>query len=77
MHPASVLEFPKATVLRLMNEAPAFKATMDDLYRRRALWTHAPDVAAARPLPEDAVEELLAKAQFRVLRPGRGRVPRG
>ena len=68
--PATVLEFPKATVFRLMNEAPAFKATMDDLYQRRAIWTHARTSPLLAALPEEAVEDLLAKAQFRVLRPG-------
>ena len=68
--PATVLEFPKATVFRLMNEAPAFKETMEDLYRRRAIWTHARTSPLLAALPEEAVEDLLSKAQFRVLRPG-------
>ena len=68
--PATVLEFPKATVFRLMNEAPAFKATMEDLYQRRAIWTHARTSPLLAALPEEAVEDLLSKAQFRVLRPG-------
>ena len=68
--PATVLEFPKATVFRLMNEAPAFKETMEDLYRRRAIWTHARTSPLLAALPEGAVEDLLSKAQFRVLRPG-------
>jgi len=68
--PATVLEFPKATVFRLMNEAPAFKATMEDLYQRRAIWTHARTSPLLAALPEEAVEDLLSRAQFRVLRPG-------
>jgi CRP-like cAMP-binding protein/Fe-S-cluster-containing hydrogenase component 2 len=68
--PATVLEFPKATVFRLMNEAPAFKKTMEDLYQRRAIWTHARTSPLLAALPEVAVEDLLSKAQFRVLRPG-------
>lgn len=68
--PATVLEFPKATVFRLMNEAPAFKRTMEDLYQRRAIWTHARTSPLLAALPEEAVEDLLSKAQFRVLRPG-------
>jgi CRP-like cAMP-binding protein/Fe-S-cluster-containing hydrogenase component 2 len=68
--PATVLEFPKATVFRLMNEAPAFKATMEDLYQRRAIWTHARTSPLLAALPEEAVEDLLSKARFRVLRPG-------
>lgn len=68
--PATVLEFPKATVFRLMNEAPAFKRTMEDLYQRRAIWTHARTSPLLAALPEQAVEDLLSRAQFRVLRPG-------
>jgi CRP-like cAMP-binding protein/Fe-S-cluster-containing hydrogenase component 2 len=68
--PATVLEFPKATVFRLMNEAQAFKKTMEDLYQRRAIWTHARTSPLLAALPEEAVEDLLSKAQFRVLRPG-------
>ncbi len=68
--PATVLEFPKATVYRMMNEAPSFKDTMDDLYRRRAIWTHARTSPLLAALPQDAVEDLLANAEFRVLRPG-------
>jgi CRP-like cAMP-binding protein/Fe-S-cluster-containing hydrogenase component 2 len=68
--PATVLEFPKATVFRLMNEAPAFKATMEDLYQRRAIWTHARTSPLLAALPEEAVQDLLSKARFRVLRPG-------
>jgi CRP-like cAMP-binding protein/Fe-S-cluster-containing hydrogenase component 2 len=68
--PATVLEFPKATVFRLMNEAAAFKKTMEDLYQRRAIWTHARTSPLLAALPEEAVEDLLSKAQFRVLRPG-------
>ena len=68
--PATVLEFPKATVFRLMNEAPEFKRTMEDLYQRRAIWTHARTSPLLAALPEEAVEDLLSKAQFRVLRPG-------
>jgi CRP-like cAMP-binding protein/Fe-S-cluster-containing hydrogenase component 2 len=68
--PATVLEFPKATVFRLMNESPPFKRTMDDLYQRRAIWTHARTSPLLAALPEEAVEDLLSKAQFRVIRPG-------
>ena len=68
--PATVLEFPKATVFRLMNEAPAFKKTMEDLYQRRAIWTHARTSPLLAALPEEVVEDLLSKAQFQVLRPG-------
>jgi CRP-like cAMP-binding protein/Fe-S-cluster-containing hydrogenase component 2 len=68
--PATVLEFPKATVYRLMRESPAFDKTMEDLYQRRAIWTHARTSPLLAALPEDAVEGLLANARFKVLKPG-------
>jgi len=68
--PATVLEFPKATVYRLMRESPAFDRTMEDLYQRRAIWTHARTSPLLAALPEDAVEGLLANARFKVLKPG-------
>ena len=37
--PSVVIELPKAAVHRLMDQSPAFAATMDERYRRRALWT--------------------------------------
>ena len=68
--PATILELPKATVYRLMREAPSFERTMEDLYQRRAIWTHARTSPLLSALPEDAVQDLLSKAEFRVLRPG-------
>lgn len=68
--PAIVLEFPKATVYRLMREAAAFKRTMDELYRRKAVWTHARTSPMLASLPEAAIDTLLERAEFRVLVPG-------
>ncbi|HET7236640.1 MAG TPA: cyclic nucleotide-binding domain-containing protein [Actinomycetota bacterium] len=68
--PATVLELPKATVYRLMREAPAFEQRMEDLYQRRAIWTHARTSPMLAALPESAVEDLLARARFRVVRQG-------
>lgn len=68
--PSTVVEFPKATVFRLMREAASFKQTMDELYRRKALWTQARTAPLLASLPEAAVEDLLSKAEFRVLVPG-------
>jgi Fe-S-cluster-containing hydrogenase component 2 len=65
-----VLEMPKATVHRLMKESAAFKTTMDELYRRRALWTYAVRSPLFRSLPESAIEALLQKATLRVFRAG-------
>ena len=68
--PATVLEFPKTTVYRLMRESPPFEKTMDDLYQRRAIWTYARTSPLLAALPEDAVDDLLSQARFRVLKPG-------
>ncbi|HXF85546.1 MAG TPA: cyclic nucleotide-binding domain-containing protein [Anaerolineales bacterium] len=67
---AIVLEIPKATVHRLMKESLAFKTTMDELYRRRALWTYACQSPLFRSLPESAIQELLQQATLRVFRAG-------
>jgi CRP-like cAMP-binding protein/Fe-S-cluster-containing hydrogenase component 2 len=68
--PSVVVEIPKAAVQRLMSTSPAFKSTMDELYRRRALFTYArrPDVLGG--FPEAAVEEVFARAELRMLRAG-------
>ncbi len=65
-----VLEIPKSAIHRLMTTNAKFRGTMDELYRRRALWTYAraPGVLAA--LPEAAVGEILDKADLRTLKPG-------
>jgi CRP-like cAMP-binding protein/Fe-S-cluster-containing hydrogenase component 2 len=65
-----VVELPKAAVFRLMRESASFKATMDEMYRRRALWTQARTSPLLAALPEATVEDLLGRASFRVLRPG-------
>ena len=70
VYPATVLELPKATVYGLMREAPAFGATMEDLYQRRAMWTHARTSPMLAVLSEAAVEDLLSRSTFRVLRQG-------
>lgn len=67
---AVVLEFPKASVRRLMGESAAFDATMEELYRRRAQWTYARSSPLLASLPEPVVEELLQAATFQILRPG-------
>lgn len=65
-----VLEIPKTALQRLMDTSPSFKTTMDELYRRRALFTYArrPDVLGG--FPEQAVEEIFSRAQLRMLRAG-------
>jgi CRP-like cAMP-binding protein/Fe-S-cluster-containing hydrogenase component 2 len=65
-----VLEVPKAAVHRLMDTSASFRATMDDLYRRRALWTYARSPAMLRVFPEPAIDELFAHAELRTLKAG-------
>jgi CRP-like cAMP-binding protein/Fe-S-cluster-containing hydrogenase component 2 len=65
-----VLELSKATVHRLKKESAAFQTTMDELYRRRALWTFARQSSLLAALPERAVESLLKQSYLQVLRPG-------
>ncbi|MEA2751334.1 MAG: hypothetical protein QOI41_5477 [Myxococcales bacterium] len=65
-----VLELPKAAVARLMSTSAAFKGTMDELYRRRALWTYARTPSVLSALPEQAITELLDKAELRTLKAG-------
>ena len=67
---AVVLELPKAAVLRLMDRSPTFKATMDELYRRRALWTYAKKPTGLGGFPDAATQELLAEAELLVLKAG-------
>jgi Fe-S-cluster-containing hydrogenase component 2/CRP-like cAMP-binding protein len=67
---AVVLELPKVAVLGLMDRSAAFKGTMDELYRRRALWTYARKPTGLGGFPDAAIQELLADAQLVVLKPG-------
>lgn len=65
-----VLEIPKAAVQRLMNTSAPFKTTMDELYRRRALFTYARRSDVLGGFPEAAVEEVFRAAELRMLRAG-------
>jgi CRP-like cAMP-binding protein/Fe-S-cluster-containing hydrogenase component 2 len=65
-----VLEIPKAAVHHLMQQSPTFRATMDELYRRRALWTYARKPTVFGNLPEPAMEELVAAAELAMIKPG-------
>lgn len=68
--PSLVLEIPKAAAHRLMQMSEAFKSTMDELYRRRALWTYARSPTVLSALPEQAITDLLDKAELRTLTVG-------
>lgn len=65
-----VLESPKAAVLRLMDQAPTVRETLDALYSRRALWTYAKSPGALGVLPDAAIEELFAEANLVLCPPG-------
>jgi len=65
-----VLEIPKAAVRLLMQQSPIFRATMDELYRRRALWTYARKPTVFGNLPEPAMEELVAAAELTMVKSG-------
>ena len=65
-----VLELTKATVYRLKKESTPFRNTMDELYRRRALWTYARQSPLLAAVPERAVETLLKKSHLQSLRAG-------
>lgn len=64
----AVLEIPKASIHRLRRRSPAFEATMDELYRRRALWTYARSNDVFGGLPEPAVVELFEGAELLLLK---------
>lgn len=68
--PSLVLEMPKAAVHRLMSTSADFKGTMDELYRRRALWTYARSPTILSSLPEQAITDLLDKAELKTLKAG-------
>lgn len=62
---STILEFNKATVIRLMNESSAFKETLDTLYYNAAVWTQAKRSPLLASLPEDQIDELLETSVLR------------
>ena len=66
-----VVEIPKAAARLLMDNAPTFRATMDELYRRRALWTYARKPSVFGGLPEQAMDEVLQTAELQMLPAGK------
>src|SRR5260221_3901780 len=65
-----VLEIPKAAVHRLMEHSPALRETMDDLYRRRALFNYARQPGGLGGLPDEVVDAPFAAAELRRLQGG-------
>ena len=68
--PSIVLEAPKLAVLRLMEQAPSFGETIDLIYARRALCSHARSPGALGALPEAAIAELFADAKLELVPAG-------
>jgi CRP-like cAMP-binding protein/Fe-S-cluster-containing hydrogenase component 2 len=64
------LEIPKIAVLRLMEQSPSFGETMDLVYARRALHSHARSPGALGSLPEAAIGELLTDAHLELVPAG-------
>ncbi len=67
--PSIVMEIPKASVRRLMQRSAAFESTMNELFRRRALWTYARSPEVLGGLPSSAVEQLFEGAELVTLEP--------
>ena len=65
-----VLEIPKLAVLRLMEQSPSFGDTMDLLYAKRALHSHARSPGTLGALPEAAIAELLTDAHLELVPAG-------
>jgi CRP-like cAMP-binding protein/Fe-S-cluster-containing dehydrogenase component len=76
-----ILEIPKPTLLRFMEQAPAFAELLSSMYARRALWNYARSPGALGVLPEASLRELMNSATLESLAPGdplfqQGDVPR-
>ncbi len=69
--PSVVLEAPKVAILRLMDQAPEFAATLEAIYGKRALWSHAREPGALGVLPEAALTELLRAAKLELVATGK------
>jgi CRP-like cAMP-binding protein len=65
-----VLEAPKIAVLRLMEQAPEVRASLDALYEKRALWSYSRNPRGLGALPEAAVAELLWSSRLELLPTG-------
>jgi Fe-S-cluster-containing hydrogenase component 2/CRP-like cAMP-binding protein len=65
-----VLEIPKLAVLRLMEQSPGFGETMDGLYAKHALHSHARSAGTLGALSEAAIAELLAGARLELVPAG-------
>lgn len=74
---AVVIEIPKAALFQFMSQSPIFQQTMTELYRRRAVWTHATRSPALSLLPEAALATLISRAQLQTFQPGEQLIQEG
>lgn len=65
-----VLEAPKIAVLRMMEQAPEVRASLNALYEKRALWSYSRNPGGLGALPEAAVAELLWSSRLELLPTG-------
>jgi Fe-S-cluster-containing hydrogenase component 2/CRP-like cAMP-binding protein len=65
-----VLESPKIAVLRLMEQAPEVRSSLDALYEKRALWSYSRNPGGLGALPEAAIAELLWSSRLELLPTG-------
>lgn len=65
-----VLEAPKIAIIRLMDQAPSVRDSLDALYEKRALWSYSRNPGGLGVLPESAVAELLWAARLELLPTG-------
>ena len=65
-----VLEASKIPVLRLMDQAPEVRASLDALYEKRALFSYSRNPGELGALPEAAVAELLWSSRLELLPTG-------
>lgn len=65
-----VLEAPKIAVMRLMEQAPEVRASLDAIYEKRALWSYSRNPGGLGALPEAAIAELLWSSRLELLPTG-------
>jgi Fe-S-cluster-containing hydrogenase component 2/CRP-like cAMP-binding protein len=65
-----VLEAPKIAVLRMMDQAPEVRASLNALYEKRALWSYSRNPGGLGALPEAAAAELLWSSRLELLPTG-------
>lgn len=66
----TIVELNKAGVVQLMKEARTFEETMESLYRQDAVWNQAKSSPVFGVLPDEAIDWLLQRSDFKILKPG-------